>query len=169
MGITLYDQKFYKKNNNILFQLNADKIECEEKIEEEEKINIFLKNNTNINHPTSSKQKMPTNPRKRWDPVHSVHEAHVLPEKKTEIRKSSTLGQKSRSNWELSKNSVSSKSSWDDKSTGSSSKSSWDENSSKSSWDGNSSGSSSKSSSPEPESEFLKVFAQLRGSSKAVA
>lgn len=31
-------------------------------------------------------------------------------------------------------------------------------------WDGNSSGSSSKSSSPEPESEFLKVFAQLRGS-----
>ena len=169
MGITLYDQKFYKKNNNILFQLNADKIECEEKIEEEEKINIFLKNNTNINHPTSSKQKMPTNPRKRWDPVHSVHEAHVLPEKKTEIRKSSTLGQKSRSNWELSKNSVSSKTNWDDKSTGSSSKSSWDENSSKSSWDGNSSGSSSKSSSPEPESEFLKVFAQLRGSSKAVA
>ena len=30
-------------------------------------------------------------------------------------------------------------------------------------WDGNSSGSSSKSSSPEPESELLKVFAQLRG------
>jgi len=34
-------------------------------------------------------------------------------------------------------------------------------------WEGNSSGSSSKSSSPEPESEFLKVFAQLRGAKAA--
>jgi len=46
--------------------------------------------------------------------------------------------------------------------------SSWQRSSAeqRSSWDGNSSGSSSKSSSPEPESEFFKVFSQLRGANK---
>ena len=129
--------------------------------EEEDKSKPFLSNNPNSNPPISSDEKLIRNARKRWD---AVQGAHMLPaDPKTEIRKGSTLGLKSRSSWELSKNSGSSsnnKNSWDEKSTGSSSKSSWD---------GNSSGSSSKSSSPEPESEFLKVFAQLRGTSKALA
>jgi len=68
------------------------------------------------------------------------------------------LRSKSRSSWELSRscedNNKSSCSSWE--------RNSCEKGSRNSSWEGNSSGESSKSSSPEPESEFLRVFAQLR-------
>jgi hypothetical protein len=70
------------------------------------------------------------------------------------------LRSKSRSSWELSSDS------WKEDSSNSCRESniSWrDSNSHKnSSWEGNSSGESSKSSSPEPESEFLRVFAQFK-------
>jgi hypothetical protein len=58
--------------------------------------------------------------------------------------------------------------SWEGNSIGSSSSTN-SKGTSSNSWEGNSSGESSKSSSPEPESEFLRVFAQLKGSKTLAA
>ena len=100
----------------------------------------------------SGRRDLPTEPRiKQLDILRS----NALQESSCQLLRS-----KSRSSWELSSsssgetsNSNSSSNSWNSKNNS---------NPRINSWEGNSSGESSKSSSPEPESEFLRVFAQLR-------
>jgi len=110
--------------------------------------------------PTKPQQTSRTEPsRSQVDQPNKTNMSSISPPKNSSWRGSSHTAKNSSTQKSISNQEISS---------GVTKSSSWQRSSAeqRSSWDGNSSGSSSKSSSPEPESEFFKVFSQLRGANK---